>query len=79
MTTYTFTVVIEKEPEDPSYYAHCSELPGCFSDGRTIDEARARMKEAIELHVDALRAAGDPIPATGETPVVTRVTVEVPS
>ena len=38
MKFYSFQIVIEKEPEDEGYYAYSPTLPGCFSNGRTIEE-----------------------------------------
>ena len=37
-------------------------LPGCHSQGDTRDEALANIREAIELYVETLRDAGDPVP-----------------
>ena len=62
--TYTFPIIIEKEPEDPGYFAHSPLLPGCYTDGLTIEETRANMREAIQLHVEMLIENGDPVPST---------------
>ena len=48
MKYYSFQIVIEKEPEDPGYYAYSPTLPGCFSNGRSIEDARRNIREAIE-------------------------------
>ena len=37
-------------------------LPGCFSQGRTEEEAVANAREAIECHLAGMRKAGEPIP-----------------
>ena len=37
-------------------------LPGCYSAGRTMDEAIANAKEAIELHLEGLTEDGEVIP-----------------
>lgn len=37
-------------------------LPGCTSGGDTLDEALANAVEGLQLHVDALRADGQPLP-----------------
>ena len=47
----TFRVVLEFDPETGSYSAVCPELPGCASAGQTEEEARANMREAIELYL----------------------------
>jgi antitoxin HicB len=59
---YNFEIVIEKEAEDEGYSAYSPSLPGCFSNGRTIEEARRNMREAIQQHVAALLAHGEPVP-----------------
>ena len=63
MDQRSFHVVIEKEPEDEGYYAYVPALPGCFSNGRTIDDTRRNIREAIELHLAAMREQNQPIPA----------------
>jgi len=47
----TFRVVLEFDPETGSYSAVCPELPGCASAGLTELEARANIREAIELYL----------------------------
>jgi antitoxin HicB len=59
MRFYNFAIVIEKEPEDEGYSAYSPSLPGCFSNGRTIEEARRNMQDAIQQHVASLLAHGD--------------------
>jgi len=49
MTIYQFTVVIE--PDEEAFHAYVPTLPGCHTFGSTIDEARANIAEAIELHI----------------------------
>jgi predicted RNase H-like HicB family nuclease len=47
----TFRVVLEFDPEAGSYSAVCPELPGCASAGDTEEQARANIREAIELYL----------------------------
>ncbi len=51
MRFYTFKVVIQKKPEDEGYFACSPTLPGCVSNGFTIEEAKRNFREAIQLHV----------------------------
>jgi predicted RNase H-like HicB family nuclease len=60
MTTYQFTVVIE--PDGEGFHAYAPALPGCHSFGTTIEEARANIVEAMELHIESLREDEEPIP-----------------
>jgi len=45
-------VVIEKD--EHGFYAWCPELKGCQSQGDTLEEAIANIKEAIELYLETL-------------------------
>jgi predicted RNase H-like HicB family nuclease len=46
------SVVIEKDEQ--GFYAWCPELKGCQSQGATLEEAIANIKEAIELYIETL-------------------------
>ena len=41
--------VIVNRGEDGFYIVQCPALPGCFTQGRTLDEALKNIKEVIEL------------------------------
>jgi predicted RNase H-like HicB family nuclease len=43
-----FKVLIEQD-EDGLYVASVPELPGCYTQGRTLEAVRKRIREAIEL------------------------------
>lgn len=77
--SYTFTIIIEKEPEDPGYFAHVVELPGCFGAGLTVDETKSDILRAIQLHLESMAAHGDSIPARLTRPMIEEVTLEVPA
>ncbi len=47
-----FSILVERD-EDGYYIASVSELPGCHTQARTLDELTNRVKEAIELYVEA--------------------------
>ena len=46
------SVVIEKD--EYGYYAYCPELEGCQTQGDSLDEVMANIKEAIELYLETL-------------------------
>ncbi|MBI5959717.1 MAG: type II toxin-antitoxin system HicB family antitoxin [Chloroflexi bacterium] len=48
--------------EEGGYIVECPSLPGCYSQGETLDEAINNIKEAIELYIDVLNEDGKPIP-----------------
>jgi len=55
-----YMVVIEKG--ETGYGAHAPDLPGCVAAGETREEVLTLIREAIEIHIEALRAAGEPVP-----------------
>jgi predicted RNase H-like HicB family nuclease len=46
------SVVIEKD--EHGFYAWCPELKGCQSQGASLEEALANIREAIELYLETL-------------------------
>ncbi|NET02574.1 MAG: type II toxin-antitoxin system HicB family antitoxin [Sphaerospermopsis sp. SIO1G1] len=50
--SYKFSIVIEKD--EHGYYAYCPELPGCQSEGDSLAEVQANIKEAVELYLETL-------------------------
>lgn len=77
MTFYNFEVVIEKEPEDGGYAAYSPTLPGCFSNGGTIEETKRNIREAIQQHVQTLLAHGQPIPQNESLVHVEELTIGI--
>lgn len=73
MKFYRFSIVIEKEPDDPGYYAYSPDLPGCFGAGATIEETKESMNQAIALYIEGLIAHGQPIPKARRRKKVVRV------
>lgn len=47
-----FAVIVEKD-EDGYYVASVPELPGCHTQAKTLDELMERVKEAIEVYLEA--------------------------
>lgn len=56
----TFKVFIKKG-EDEKFIASVPSLPGCFSQGKTIDEARKNIEEAARGYLKAAKKFGDKI------------------
>jgi len=55
-----YLVVIERA--NGNYSAYAPDLQGCVATGKTIDEVKRRMREAIVLHVQGLQEDGLPVP-----------------
>ena len=56
----TYLVVIEKG--ENSFGAYIPDLPGCAVVGETREEALQLIREAVDLHVSAMRERGDTLP-----------------
>jgi predicted RNase H-like HicB family nuclease len=76
---YNFEIVVEKESEDEGYLAYTPTLPGCFSNGRTVEEARRNIREAIQQHVSVLNDHGRPIPQNENLVFVEALSVGLPA
>jgi predicted RNase H-like HicB family nuclease len=74
---YDFTIVIE--PDGEGFHAFVPALPGCHSHGETLDEARANIAEAAELHLECMLEDGEDIPIETQPYFVTRLTVPAPA
>jgi predicted RNase H-like HicB family nuclease len=57
----SYLVLYEAAPEG-GYVAMVPALPGCHSQGDTLDDAEVNIHEAIEVYLESLIAHGDPIP-----------------
>ena len=79
MKFYSFELIVEKEPEDEGYLAYSPTLPGCVSNGRSIEEARRNIREAIQSHLEALHAKGQRIPQHENLVHVEELSVGLPS
>lgn len=59
-----YVVLLEKGPT--SWGASVPDLPGCIAVGETREEVIELIKGAVELHLEDLRAKGEPIPQPSE-------------
>jgi predicted RNase H-like HicB family nuclease len=55
-----YAMIIEKG--ETNYSAYFPDLPGCIASGKTLDEVKQRMSEALEMHLRGMREDGLPIP-----------------
>ena len=58
MTEYA--VVIERSPNN--YGAWVPDLDGCVSTGKTLEEVKGNIAEAITMHLELMREHGEVIP-----------------
>ncbi len=64
-----YRVVITKG-EDGWYVVECPSLPGCISQGKTREEAKENIQEAIELYLESMRKHNEKAPPQYEEVVV---------
>ena len=56
----SYTAIIEKTHN--GYSAYVPDLPGCVAAADTRKETEALIQQAVTLHLEMLRANGEPIP-----------------
>jgi predicted RNase H-like HicB family nuclease len=55
-----YAIIIEKGPHN--YSAYVPDVPGCVATGRTVEETKRSMAEALAVHLEGMQDDGDPIP-----------------
>ena len=55
-----YAIVLEKE--ETSWGAYVPDLPGCVAVGESRQEVMKLIREAIDLHLESLKEAGEVIP-----------------
>ncbi|HVV53691.1 MAG TPA: type II toxin-antitoxin system HicB family antitoxin [Mucilaginibacter sp.] len=55
-------LIVFEHASDGTIWAGVPDLPGCYSCGETLDEAKIQIKEAIEFHIEVLKEEGFNIP-----------------
>ena len=61
MDVYQFTVIIERQPEG-EYLVSVPALPGCYTEGGTLEEAREMAADPIRAYCASLLKHNEPIP-----------------
>ena len=68
-----YAVIYERAHNN--WAAYVPDLPGCMTTGKTLDETKVNIREAIKGHLDTLREFGSAIPEpaslAGEVEVTT--------
>jgi predicted RNase H-like HicB family nuclease len=68
MREYQYTIILHPDPERGGYTVTVPALPGCITEGDTVEEAIAMAKEAIQLYIESLIEDNQPIPEEREHP-----------
>jgi predicted RNase H-like HicB family nuclease len=65
-STRSYTVFFEAA-EGGGYVATVPLLPGCHTQGESLEQAERNVVDAIELYIEALVAHGQPVPEETKT------------
>jgi predicted RNase H-like HicB family nuclease len=73
--TRTYTIVLDPDVEEGGYTVLVPALPGCVTQGKSVEQCVERAQEAIALHIAALLEDGESVPEEQEHPQLLTVTV----
>ncbi len=62
MNSLDFKVFLERDEDYGGYVVRCPSLQGCYSQGKTVEEALANIREAIELCLEDMESRGEAVP-----------------
>jgi predicted RNase H-like HicB family nuclease len=74
MATRTVTAVVH-QAEEGGFWAEVPELPGCVSQGETLEELRANLEDAVQAWLEAIQHLGADADYT--EPVVALMPIEI--
>ena len=70
-----YTIILEPDLEEGGYTVTVPALPGCITQGETIEQCIERAQEAIAGYIESLREAGEAVPEETERPQM--ITIDV--
>jgi len=62
VTLYSYPITVEREGK--RYYAYSDDFPGVYGLGKSIEQAKKSILEAMRLYIQHCRKKGKPVPAT---------------
>ncbi|MEE9278421.1 MAG: type II toxin-antitoxin system HicB family antitoxin [Dehalococcoidia bacterium] len=65
-----YTVLLHPDREEGGYTVTVPALPGCVTEGDTLEDALSNVRDAIRLYLDDLEAGGEPAPPDPELQTV---------
>ena len=57
-----YAIILEPDPEEGGYTVTVPALPGCITQGETIEQCIERAREAITGYIESLRVVGETVP-----------------
>lgn len=71
-----FTVIFEPA-EEGGFVVHVPALPGCHTQGETLDEAYKMAQDAIFGYIKTLRELKEEVPKEAESSIIARIPVKL--
>jgi len=71
-----YTVIFE-QAEEGGFVVHVPALPGCHTQGETLDEAYEMVQDAILAYIRTLQELKEEIPQEKEASIVARIPVKI--
>jgi len=71
-----YTVIFEPA-EEGGFVVHVPALPGCHTQGETLDEAYKMAKDAILGYIETLRELKEEISEEKEAPIIARIPIKI--
>ncbi|PIR07621.1 MAG: hypothetical protein COW25_00185 [Candidatus Nealsonbacteria bacterium CG15_BIG_FIL_POST_REV_8_21_14_020_37_12] len=73
---FNYTVIFEPA-EEGGFIVHVPSLPGCHTQGETLDEAYRMAQDAIYGYIKTLRELKEEIPKEAESSVVAKIPIKI--
>lgn len=73
-----YTVIFEPA-EEGGYVVSVPALPGCVTEGDTLEEAMEMVKDAISGYIASLKKHGEPIPMESGPSLMSVIDIPVPA
>lgn len=70
-----YTVILEPDFDEGGYTVTVPALPGCITQGETVEQGIERAREAIEGYIETLIMDGMTIPEETERPQMITISV----
>ena len=70
-----YTIILEPDPDEGGFSVTVPALPGCITQGGSIEQCIERAREAIAGYIKSLETAGEPVPVETERPQA--ITIDV--
>lgn len=71
-----YTVIFEPA-EEGGFVVHVPALPGCHTEGETLDEAYKMAEDAISGYIGVLRELHEEIPVESNSSIVAKIPVKI--